>query len=337
LIEFRNVTKQYPGAPRPAVDNFSLTVPEGEIAVFVGPSGCGKTTSMKMANRLIEPTSGEILINGTKNTSLNEVELRRGIGYVIQQIGLFPHRTIGENIGTVPRLVGWDARRIRARADELLELVGLDPDTYRDRYPSELSGGQQQRVGVARALAADPPVMLMDEPFGAVDPIARERLQQQFLDIQSRVRKTIIFVTHDIDEAIKMGDKVAVLQEGGILAQYDAPEALLTRPNSDFVSAFVGSDRAIKRLSLARVDQLPLERSDGRASSLPVMPPETSAKDALSLMLTAGADRGLVSNGTGEVGILTLNAIRSLFRRPTGEAGATEPQGGVATRVIRPA
>src|SRR5215207_1432192 len=206
MIEFKNVSKTYAGSDRAVVNDLTFTIPDGEICVLVGPSGCGKTTSMRMVNRLIEPTKGEILIDGQKNTSMSGTQLRRKIGYAIQQIGLFPHRTIADNISTVPNLLGWDKSRIRERVDGLLELVGLSPDEYRDRYPAELSGGQQQRVGVARALAADPPIMLMDEPFGAVDPITRDRLQQEFLHIQEDKKNTIVFVTHDIDEAIKMGD-----------------------------------------------------------------------------------------------------------------------------------
>jgi osmoprotectant transport system ATP-binding protein len=257
VVAFEHVTKRYPGAESPAVDDLSLTVPAGEICVLVGPSGCGKTTSMKMVNRLIEPTSGRITIDGQDVTALPAVELRRRIGYVIQQVGLFPHMTIAENVAVVPRLLTWPEDRVRARTDELLELVGLEA-AFRERYPSELSGGERQRVGVARALAADPPVMLMDEPFGAVDPIRRERLQNEFLRLQDRVRKTIIFVTHDVDEAIKMGDRIAILQRGGILAQYDTPSAILASPASEFVERFVGADRGLKRLSLARVGDLEL-------------------------------------------------------------------------------
>jgi osmoprotectant transport system ATP-binding protein len=257
VVAFEHVTKRYPGAEAPAVDDLTLTVPAGEICVLVGPSGCGKTTTMKMVNRLIEPTGGRITIDDRDVTAIPAVELRRSIGYVIQQVGLFPHLSIGENVAVVPRLLRWRADRVRARVDELLELVGL-PAAYRERYPSELSGGERQRVGVARALAVDPPVMLMDEPFGAVDPIRRERLQNEFLRLQEQVRKTIIFVTHDVDEAIKMGDRIAVLQRGGILAQYDTPAAVLATPASEFVERFVGADRGLKRLSLARVRDLDL-------------------------------------------------------------------------------
>ena len=256
-MSFREATKVYPGADRPAVDALSLDVPAGEICVLVGPSGCGKTTAMRMANRMVEITSGDVLIGDRSVRDRSASELRRETGYVIQQIGLFPHRTIAQNIATVPGLLGWDRERARARAAELLELIGLDPDVA-DRFPSQLSGGQQQRVGVARALAANPGVMLMDEPFGAVDPINRERLQNEFLRLQREIRKTILFVTHDIDEAIKMGDRIAVLKEGGHLAQYATPSELLLAPADDFVEDFVGADRALKRLSLLRVADIDL-------------------------------------------------------------------------------
>ena len=257
-VEFRHVTKQY--GPQGAVNDLSLIVPAGDICVLVGPSGCGKTTSLKMVNRLVEPTTGEVLIDGEDVMSVEVTELRRRIGYVIQQIGLFPHQTIAENIGTVPRLLGWPAKRINARTEELLELIGLDPARVRNRYPAQLSGGERQRVGVARAMAAEPPVMLMDEPFGAVDPIVRERLQNEFLRLHRALGTTVLFVTHDIDEAIKMGSRVAVMQIGGRLAQYAAPGELLLHPASDFVSRFVGVDRGLKRLSLMTVADVTLER-----------------------------------------------------------------------------
>ena len=257
-LEFRSATKRYAGADKPAVDGLSLTVPAGEIAVFVGPSGCGKTTAMRMVNRMIDISDGDILVGGSSVRDRSPAALRREIGYVIQQIGLFPHRTIGENVATVPRLLGWDKRRIAARVEELLELVSLPPHEFRDRFPAQLSGGQRQRVGVARALAADPPLMLMDEPFGAIDPITRERLQNEFLRLQAELRKTIVFVTHDIDEAIKMGDRIAVLKTGGILAQYAPPAELLMAPADPFVEDFVGADRALKRLALQRVRDVDL-------------------------------------------------------------------------------
>src|ERR671914_2269832 len=294
MIEFRKVSKTYPGSDNPVVTDLSFEVPEGEICVLVGPSGCGKTTTMRMVNRLIEITEGEILIDGEPNTAMSATRLRRNIGYAIQQIGLFPHRTIADNIGTVPHLLGWDKGRIRDRVDELLELVGLSPGEYRDRYPAELSGGQQQRVGVARALAADPPIMLMDEPFGAVDPITRERLQDEFLRIQEDIKKTIVFVTHDIDEAIKMGNKIAILKQGGVLAQYDNPENILANPNSEFVASFVGSDRILKRLSLTRVGDMELEPVNGDAQDLPRISVDLTVRDALSEIIGSGSTRGVV-------------------------------------------
>ena len=260
-LEFRAVTKSYPGQEQPAVDELSLDVAAGEICVLVGPSGCGKTTAMRMVNRMIDMTDGDILVGGASVKERSPAELRREIGYAIQQIGLFPHVTVGDNIATVPKLLGWDRERIRARVDELLELVSLDPADTRDRYPTQLSGGQRQRVGVARALAADPPLMLMDEPFGAIDPINRERLQNEFLRLQAELRKTIVFVTHDIDEAIKMGDRIAVLKRGGILAQFATPAELLMYPKDKFVEDFVGADRALKRLALQRVRDIDLWRA----------------------------------------------------------------------------
>ncbi|HET8602781.1 MAG TPA: ABC transporter ATP-binding protein [Marmoricola sp.] len=257
-IELREVTKRYPGQKAPAVESLSLTVPAGEIVMFVGPSGCGKTTSLKMINRLIEPSSGTILIGGEDIRDQSADQLRRHVGYVIQGGSLFPHMTVAKNIGMVPKLLGWDRGRIADRVDELLDLVGLEPVRYRDRYPRELSGGQQQRVGVARGLAADPPVILMDEPFGAVDPITRQRLQDELLSIQRELRKTIVCVTHDIDEAIKLGDHILILQEGARVAQYDTPEAILAAPANDFVEDFVGAGSSLKQLSLARVSEIAL-------------------------------------------------------------------------------
>ena len=257
-LDFREVTKRYPGQSDAAVEGLTLCIPAGEICVLVGPSGCGKTTAMRMVNRMIDMTDGDILLDGRSVLESSPARLRREIGYAIQQIGLFPHQTIAANVATVPRLLGWDKGRIRDRVDELLELVSLDPAETRDRYPGQLSGGQRQRVGVARALAADPPLMLMDEPFGAIDPINRERLQNEFLRLQSELRKTIVFVTHDIDEAIKMGDKIAILRKGGKLAQFASPAELLMAPADQFVEDFVGSDRALKRLALQRVRDIDL-------------------------------------------------------------------------------
>lgn len=255
------VTKRYGEASTPAVDDVTIEIPAGEIVMFVGPSGCGKTTTMKMINRLIEPTSGRILIGDDDVTHRDPDELRRHIGYVIQGAGLFPHFTVGDNIAIVPRLLKWDKKRIADRVDELLDLVSLDPAQYRDRYPRELSGGQQQRVGVARALAADPPVLLMDEPFGAVDPITRQRLQDELLRLQDELRKTIVFVTHDFDEAVKLGDRIAILQAGSKIVQYDTPEAILTDPANDFVRDFVGAGAALKQLTLSRVRDVELHEA----------------------------------------------------------------------------
>jgi osmoprotectant transport system ATP-binding protein len=256
-VRYEETTKVYPGASEPAVDHLSLEVPAGEICVLVGPSGCGKTTAMRMVNRTVEITSGDVLVGDQSVRDREPAQLRREIGYVIQQIGLFPHRTINENIGAVPQLLGWKKERTRERAAELLALIGLDPELG-DRYPAQLSGGQQQRVGVARALAADPLVMLMDEPFGAIDPINRERLQNEFLRLQAEIRKTVLFVTHDIDEAIKMGDRIAVMREGGRVEQYATPAELLMAPANEFVEDFVGADRALKRLALMRVRDIDL-------------------------------------------------------------------------------
>jgi len=250
MIHLEKLAKQYPGQAEPAVEALDLDVPAGEIVILVGPSGCGKTTTMKMINRIIEPSSGKIYLEGEDVTKSNPDELRRRIGYVIQQIGLFPHMTIFDNIATVPRMLRWPDEKIRSRVDELLELVGMEPGAYRSRYPKELSGGQRQRVGVARALSADPPVMLMDEPFGAIDPITRDRLQNEFLRLQRDIQKTIVFVTHDIGEAIKMGDRIAILRERSVIAQYDTPEVILSAPANDFVSEFIGSGATLRRLNL---------------------------------------------------------------------------------------
>ncbi|MGN6131291.1 MAG: ABC transporter ATP-binding protein [Nocardioidaceae bacterium] len=257
-LTLKDVVKKYPGQQAAAVDGLSLHVPAGEIVMFVGPSGCGKTTSLKMINRLIEPTSGTIEIGGEDVRSKNVDQLRRHIGYVIQGGSLFPHMTVAENIALVPKLLKWGGGRVTSRVDDLLELVGLDPSRYRDRYPPQLSGGQQQRVGVARGLAADPPVVLMDEPFGAVDPITRQRLQDELLSIQEELGKTIVCVTHDIDEAIKLGDRILILQEGARIAQYDTPEGILAAPANRFVEDFVGAGSTLKQLSLMRVSDLQL-------------------------------------------------------------------------------
>jgi osmoprotectant transport system ATP-binding protein len=311
-IVFRNVTKVYPGRTTPAVNDLSLTIPPGEVCVLVGPSGGGKTTAMKMVNRLIDITEGDILIDGRSVRDLDLTELRRGIGYVIQQVGLFPHMTIADNIATVPRLLGWDRRRIRDRIDELLELVGLEAD-YRGRYPAQLSGGQRQRVGLARALAADPPVMLLDEPFGALDPITRYRLQGEYLRLHHAVPKTVIFVTHDIDEAIRIGHRIAILREGGILAQYDTPDAILAHPVDDFVASFVGEDRALRRLSLRRVEELELEPAERAETGDPEVESTTTLRNALSIMLAAGSRRAVVVDDGAPVGSVSFEQISALL------------------------
>ena len=282
-LEFREVVKQYPGQENPAVDHLSLEVPAGEICVLVGPSGCGKTTAMRMVNRMVEISAGDILVGGRSVTERTPHELRREIGYAIQQIGLFPHLTIAGNIATVPKLLGWDRERIAARVDELLELVQLDPAETRDRYPAQLSGGQRQRIGVARALATDPPLMLMDEPFGAVDPINRERLQNEFLRLQAEIRKTIVFVTHDIDEAIKMGDRIAILGERSVIRQCDTPERILAYPVDDFVNDFIGNGSTIKGLNFLKVSSLAL-------TDYPTVTPGAAGADAAASLRDSGRD-----------------------------------------------
>jgi osmoprotectant transport system ATP-binding protein len=314
-LELRDVRKQYPGAARPAIQDLTLTVPAGEICVLVGPSGCGKTTALRLVNRMIELTSGEILLDGVSVTARKPAELRREIGYVIQQIGLFPHQSIADNIATVPRLLGWDRERVAARVEELLRLVSL-PSELAGRYPAQLSGGQRQRVGVARALAADPPLLLMDEPFGAIDPIARARLQDELLQLQERVRKTIVFVTHDIDEAIKLGDRIAILRQGGVLAQYAPPDELLAAPADDFVARFVGVDRGLKRLALSRLADVRLLPLNGDRASATV-PAETSLRDAASLMLADGNRPLTVVDGDGQaIGRVTLDLISAALDPP---------------------
>jgi osmoprotectant transport system ATP-binding protein len=268
VIRLEHVTKRY--GDQVAVDDLTLEVADGELCVLVGPSGCGKTTTMRMINRLIEPTEGRIVIDGDDILQLDPVQLRRRIGYVIQQIGLFPHQTIGDNVATVPQLLKWPKAKVSARVDELLHLVGLEPARFRDRYPHQLSGGQRQRVGVARALGADPQVLLMDEPFGAIDPITRDRLQDEFLRLQAEVRKTIVFVTHDIEEAVKLGDRIAILQQGGVLAQHDTPAVILGEPASEFVADFVGADRALKRLKVTEIDLDDLQQPPVLAPDLPL-------------------------------------------------------------------
>jgi osmoprotectant transport system ATP-binding protein len=318
-LELRAVSKRYAGQREPAVRELSFTVPAGDVCVLVGPSGSGKTTTMRLINRMIPISGGDILLGGKSVLEREPKELRREIGYVIQQVGLFPHLTVSENIATVPRLMGWSKERISARVRELLELIDLDPLEMEDRYPAQLSGGQRQRVGVARALAADPPLMLMDEPFGAIDPINRGRLQDEFLRLQDKVKKTVVFVTHDIDEAIKMGDRIAILRDGGVLAQYDTPREILTHPADDFVAQFVGTDRGLKRLALTTLADLELIEPDGSAGEAPPdgvlsLPRDTSVRDAVSLMLTANGEPVRVLDGEGRVeGLVTLAVVEHLL------------------------
>ena len=313
-IAFRNATKRYAGRSEPAVTNLSLTIEPGDVCVLVGPSGGGKTTAMKMVNRLVDITDGDVFVDGRSVGELDATALRRRMGYVIQQVGLFPHMTVAGNIATVPRLLGWPRARIRARTDELLELTGLDPADG-GRYPAQLSGGQRQRVGLARAMAADPTVMLMDEPFGALDPITRERLQDEFLRLQEVVRKTVIFVTHDIDEAVKLGDRIAILRQGGVLAQYDTPDAVLARPADEFVARFVGADRGLKRLALLRLRDVELDPP--AADVGPTLPASTTLRDALSAILSAAATRCHVRADDGtHAGSVSLERIGRLLAQP---------------------
>jgi osmoprotectant transport system ATP-binding protein len=314
-IRLEGVRKEFPDGTV-AVDHLDLACPAGELTVLVGPSGSGKTTALKMINRLIEPTSGRILLGSEDVTRVPAERLRRRMGYVIQNVGLFPHETIRQNVGTVPRLIGWDRRRIRERVDELLGLVGLDPDTYGERYPSQLSGGQQQRAGVARALAADPPVLLMDEPFSAVDPIVRERLQAEFLRLQATVRKTIVFVTHDIEEAVRLGDRIAVMSQRGHVEQFASPAELLGKPANAFVADFVGADRGLKRLAVTGIDVADLEQP-------PVVQRADSLADARAALQRAGARWAVVLDDDGR-----LNGWLSAER-----AGGTGTVGPAARRM----
>ncbi|GJD94565.1 ABC transporter ATP-binding protein [Methylobacterium iners] len=305
MIAFEAVSKRFPGADRPAVDTLDLTVPAGTICALIGPSGCGKSTTLRMVNRLVEPNSGHVRVAGEDVMRIDPIRLRRSIGYVLQGVGLFPHRTVAENVGTVPALLGWTRARVAARVDAMLDLVGLDPAQYRQRRPDELSGGQRQRVGVARALAADPPILLMDEPFGAVDPVVRGRLQADIGAILRDLGKTVIVVTHDMDEAVRLGDQVVLMREGRIV-QADAPDHLLARPADAFVASFVGEDRALRRLALLNAGSL---ATPGEAGGAPPIEPGSSLKDALALMLATGADRLTVLGNDPRV--LTLSAIRT--------------------------
>jgi osmoprotectant transport system ATP-binding protein len=307
VLTLERVSKRYPNG-QVAVHDLTLTVGDGETCILVGPSGCGKTTTLRMINRLIEPTGGRILLDGEDVTRIDPVRLRLRMGYVIQQVGLFPHMTVADNIATVPNLLGWSRARTRDRVTELLDLVGLDPARYAKRYPHQLSGGQRQRVGVARALGADPPVLLMDEPFGAIDRVTRDRLQNEFLRIQAELHKVVVFVTHDIDEAVKMGDRIAILREGGVLEQYDTPARILAEPASDFVAGFLGPDRGQKRLSVVGIDPGRLEPPSADHADAEV-PATATLADALSAMLLHDVDRVRVSRNGDVLGVLTLHSL----------------------------
>ena len=311
MITFDHVTKRYAGAEVGAVDDLSLEIPSGEIVILVGPSGCGKTTSLKMINRLIEPTSGTIAIDGDDTRKANVNRLRRSIGYVIQQVGLFPHQTVAENVATVPRLDGWEQKRITARVNELLDLVGLPAAQYAKRLPAELSGGERQRVGVARALAVDPNILLMDEPFGAIDPIARVRLQNELLRLQKIVRKTIVFVTHDIDEAVKLGDRVALMSQGGHVEQYSPPAELLARPATPFVSSFLGEARLVRRLALIGLRTIALSPTNGARVPSTNVDASGSLRDALDAVLRSSDGRAQVVDGDRILGVVDADVIRA--------------------------
>jgi osmoprotectant transport system ATP-binding protein len=315
MIRLKGVTKRYPGTETDAVAPLDMEIQRGEFVVLLGPSGCGKTTTLRMINRLVEPTGGEIWIDGKDVTHSDPNELRRRIGYVIQQVGLIPHMTIEQNVGLVPRMLGWDKAEIRSKVDELLELVGLDPASYRSRYPKQLSGGQQQRVGVARALAADPPIMLMDEPFGAIDPITRERLQDEFLQLQERIRKTIVFVTHDLEEALRLGDRIAIFAESSRLAQFATPLEILTTPADDFIRSFIGEGAAVRRLSLLTVGSIaPPQGGRSLGSELTVQGDE-SVSAVLEKMLRVGAGSVRV-DGAGEMSVQDM--LLAASHRPGG-------------------
>jgi osmoprotectant transport system ATP-binding protein len=324
-IELSELTKRYPGQSSPAVDAISLDVPAGELVVFVGPSGCGKTTTMKMINRLIEPTSGAIRIGDKDVLRMRPDDLRRHVGYVIQQIGLFPHLTVAQNVGVVPKLLGWSKAKISDRVDELLGLVGLDAADFRSRYPRQLSGGQQQRVGVARALAADPPVMLMDEPFGATDPITREHLQNEFLRLQHELRKTIIFVTHDFEEAIKLGDRIAVLREGSHIAQYDRPARILSAPADDYVAGFIGTAGTLKRLALITVeDACTVGDGPEGTAGLPEVGATATLREALDAMVAHGTEEVAAVSGD----VRHRLTYQDICQAINSESREVEPSGG---------
>jgi osmoprotectant transport system ATP-binding protein len=313
MIQLDHVSKGFAGGSNAVVD-LTLEIPDGKTCVLIGPSGCGKTTTLRMINRLIDPDQGRILVDGLDTSSVDPVQLRLKMGYVIQQTGLFPHMTVGQNVATVPRLWDWDSARVRTRVDELLHLVGLDPADYRDRYPHQLSGGQRQRVGFARALGADPPILLMDEPFGAVDRITRERLQREFINIQRSMRKTVVFVTHDIDEAVMVGDRICLFKMQAQVAQYDTPDAILTRPASDYVAEFLGRERLVRRMSVVQIAIRTLEHRAGTAAGEPRVPLSSTLSEAFAAALTSPDERAAVFDGDRYVGSFTANSLLETLR-----------------------
>ena len=321
MIRLENVTKQFPGGSNAVLD-LTLDIPTGQTCVLIGPSGCGKTTTLRMINRLIEPDRGRVLIDGEDTHGVDPAALRLRMGYVIQQTGLFPHMTVGENVGTVPRLWKWDKARIKSRIEELMVLVGLDPAQYRDRYPHQLSGGQRQRVGFARALGADPPILLMDEPFGAVDRITRERLQHEFINIQRSMRKTVVFVTHDIDEAVLVGDRICLLKMQAEIAQYDTPERILTRPASEYVAEFLGRERLVRRMSVVQIDSETLERreSEPRADE-PRVPLSSTLSEAFAAALASPTEHVAVYDGGRYMGTFTATSLLESLRRAGTDGG----------------
>jgi osmoprotectant transport system ATP-binding protein len=321
LIRLENLTKQFAGGSN-AVRDLTLDIPDAQTCVLIGPSGCGKTTTLRMINRLIDPDRGRVLVDGQDTRGVDPAALRLKMGYVIQQTGLFPHMTVGDNVGTVPRLWRWDQARIKKRVDELLTLVGLDPGEYRDRYPHQLSGGQRQRVGFARALGADPPILLMDEPFGAVDRITRERLQHEFINIQRSMRKTVVFVTHDIDEAVMVGDRICLLKMQAEVAQYDTPERILTRPASEYVSEFLGRERLVRRMSVVRIDAQTLDHgASGPADGEPRVGLSSTLTEAFAAALTSPTERAAVFDGERYAGAFTATSLLESLRRANREGG----------------
>jgi osmoprotectant transport system ATP-binding protein len=328
VIQLENVNKEFARGSN-AVKDLTLEIPGGRTCVLIGPSGCGKTTTLRMINRLTEPDSGRILVDGEDTSGVDPATLRLKMGYVIQSTGLFPHMTVGDNVGTVPRLWDWDKTRIKARVEELLELVGLDPHEYRDRYPHQLSGGQRQRVGFARALGADPPILLMDEPFGAVDRITRERLQQEFIRIQRSMRKTVVFVTHDIDEAVMVGDRICLLQMQARIAQYDTPDAILTRPASDYVAEFLGRERLVRRMSVVRIDPQTLElTAAGPSGGEPHLPLNSTLTEAFAAALASPTERAAIFDGERYVGTFTATSLLESLRR-AGAGGGQNVAAGI--------